>query len=41
VFGLFGSRAETERVAAELTARLTWPCRAVRTLTDMPAAEAR
>jgi len=41
VFGLFGSRAEAERVAAELTARLSWPCRAVRTLTDIPSTEVR
>jgi 4-diphosphocytidyl-2-C-methyl-D-erythritol kinase len=41
VFGLFGSRAEAERVASGLTARLSWPCRAVRTLTEMPTAEVR
>jgi 4-diphosphocytidyl-2-C-methyl-D-erythritol kinase len=41
VFGLFGSRAEAERVAVELTARLSWPCRAVRTLTEMPIPEVR
>jgi 4-diphosphocytidyl-2-C-methyl-D-erythritol kinase len=41
VFGHFDSRREAERVAAELSARLTWPCRAVRTLTDMPTAEMR
>jgi 4-diphosphocytidyl-2-C-methyl-D-erythritol kinase len=41
VFGLFGSRAEAERVASELGARLSWPCRAVRTLTDMPTTEMR
>jgi 4-diphosphocytidyl-2-C-methyl-D-erythritol kinase len=39
VFGLFGSRAEAERVAAELTERLFWPCRTVRTLTDVPSTE--
>jgi 4-diphosphocytidyl-2-C-methyl-D-erythritol kinase len=38
VFGLFASRAATERVAAELTAQLSWPCRAVRTLAAMPVA---
>ena len=41
VFGLLPSWDEADRVAAELTAELAWSCRAVRTLSAMPAVETR
>jgi 4-diphosphocytidyl-2-C-methyl-D-erythritol kinase len=37
VFGLYASRSDAEQAAAALSARLSWPCRAVRTLTAVPA----
>lgn len=36
-FGMFADRAAAERVAADLSARLGWACRAVRTLEVWPA----
>ncbi len=36
VFGLFPDRTSAERVTADLTSRLGWACRAVRTLERLP-----
>jgi 4-diphosphocytidyl-2-C-methyl-D-erythritol kinase len=35
-FGLFQDRAAAERAAAQMERDLGWPCRAVRTLTELP-----
>ncbi len=37
VFGAFPERATAQQVAGALAAELGWPCRAVRTLEEMPA----